>query len=56
MLLQKDLEAIKKAYDLIKEGTCKRVDLGAGMTMYKVPSNNPNKFTIRMDIKVTEED
>lgn len=54
MMLQKDLEAISKAYHLIKDGVCKRVDLGAGMAIYKVPSNNPDKYTIRLDIKVHE--
>ena len=55
-MLQKDLEVINKAYHLIKQGGCSRVDLGCGMVMYKVPSNNPNKYTIRLDIKVKEEE
>lgn len=56
MLLQKDLEAIKKAYTMIRKGYCTRVDLGLGSSVYKVPSNNPNKYTIRVDLKVNEED
>lgn len=51
-MLQTDLEAINKAYHLIKDGGCSRVDIGCGMVIYKVPSNNPNKYTIRLDIKV----
>ena len=54
-MLQKDLEAIKRAYELIQAGNCTRIDLGCGMIMYKVPSNNPKKYTIRLDIKVKEE-
>lgn len=54
-MLQKDLEAIKRAYALIKEGRFNRIDLGCGMVMYKVPSNNPRKYTVRLDIKVEEE-
>lgn len=41
-----DLKAVSKAISLIQEGTCNRVDLGHGMIVYKVPSNNPNKYTI----------
>lgn len=55
-MLQKDLEAIKEAYGLIKKGMCSRISIGSNKTMYKVPSNNPNKFIIRMDIKVNKED
>lgn len=54
-MLQKDFEAIKRAYALIKEGCFNRIDLGCGMVMYKVPSNNPRKYTVRLDIKVEEE-
>lgn len=54
-MLQKDLEAIKRAYELIRAGNCTRIDLGCGMIMYKVPSNNPEKYTVRLDIKVEEE-
>lgn len=55
-MLQSDLEAIKRAHTLIKRGQCTRIDLGCGMVMYKVPSNNPNKYTIRLNIKVNEEE
>lgn len=47
-----DLKAAYKAISLIQEGICNRVDLGNSMTVYKVPSNNPNKYTIRLDIKM----
>ena len=48
------LEAISKAVSLIKKGQLKRADLGHGMVAYKVPSNNPDKYIIRVDIKVKE--
>lgn len=51
-LSKTDHKVISKAISLIQEGTCNRVDLGHGMTVYKVPSNNPNKYTIRLDIKM----
>lgn len=51
-LSKADLKCISKAFDLIEEGTSVRVDLGYGMVMYKVPSNNPKKYTIRLDIKM----
>lgn len=47
-----DFKAASKAISLIQEGTCSRVDLGHGIIVYKVPSNNPNKYTIRLDIKM----
>lgn len=49
------LEAISKAVSLIKKGQLKRADLGHGMVAYKVPSNNPDKYIIRIDIKIKEE-
>ena len=49
-----DLEAISKAVSLIKKGQLKRADLGHGMVAYKVPSNSPDKYIIRIDIKIKE--
>lgn len=49
------LEAISKAVSLIKAGELKRADLGHGMVAYKVPSNNPDKYIIRVDIKIAKE-
>lgn len=51
-LSKTDHKVISKAISLIQGGTCNRVDLGHGMIIYKVPSNNPNKYTIRLDIKM----
>lgn len=49
------LEAISKAVSLIKKGSLKRADLGHGMVAYKVPSSSPDKYIIRIDIKVRGE-
>ena len=49
------LEAISKAVSLIKAGELKRADLGLGLVAYKVPSNNPDKYIIRVDIKIAKE-
>ena len=46
------LEAISKAVSLIKKGSLKRADLGHGMVAYKVPSSSPDKYIIRIDIKM----
>ena len=46
------LKSLKKAISLIHDGSCNRVDLGHNTIAYKVPSPNPDKYTIRIDIKV----
>lgn len=51
-LSKTDHKVLSNAISLIQEGVCNRVDLGHGMILYKVPSNNPNKYTIRLDIKM----
>ena len=50
-----DDKAIAKAIQTIKRGEAKRVDIGLDVSVYKVPSQNPNKYTIRIDIKVKED-
>ena len=54
-MLQCELEAISKAVNAIQQGMFNRVSLGTNTTVYKVPSNNPDKYTIRIDIKVAKE-
>jgi hypothetical protein len=48
------LVGIRNAVSQIREHDVKRVDLGHDTTVYKVPSNNPNKYTIRIDMKFDE--
>lgn len=54
--MENDLQAISKAINLIKDGLSVRIDLGSGLCVYKVPSGNPAKYTIRIDIKVNLEE
>jgi hypothetical protein len=51
-----DIQVLNRAIAMIKDGSCNRIDLGHGMLIYKVPSNNPKKYTIRLDIKVYEDE
>lgn len=53
-LTNSGLEAIKIAVNNIRENGVKRIDLGHDSTVYKVPSNNPDKYTIRIDMKFNE--
>lgn len=46
------LVAIDKAVSAIKRGELKRADLGRGAVAYKVPSSDPNKYIIRIDLKM----
>lgn len=55
-MLPDDYKAMKRAEKLIRTGEAKCVDMGQGIKIYKVPSNNPKKYTIRVDIKINEED
>lgn len=54
-LTDSELKSIKNAVVLISSGECTRVDLGNNTIIYKVPSPNPKKYTIRMDINVKGE-
>lgn len=55
-MLPDDYKVLKRAEKLIRTGEAKCVDMGHGTKIYKVPSNNPKKYIIRVDIKVNEED
>ena len=50
-----ELQAIATAVMLIKADNATRIDLGHNMMIYKVPSRSPEKYTIRLDIKVEKE-
>ena len=47
---------IEAALNLIKAGVARRIELSKDVTAYKVHSNNPNKYLIRVDIWIDEED
>lgn len=50
------MNSLRAAVRMILNGKSKRVDLGNGTSVYKVPSKNPNKYTIRIDLKIEEEE
>lgn len=50
------LKSIKTAVINIEKEICTRVDLGNNTIVYKVPSSNPSKYTIRIDIRVNTEE
>lgn len=49
------LNSLRSAIQIILSGKGKRVDLGHGTIVYKVPNINSKKYTIRIDMKVEEE-
>lgn len=46
-----DRNAIGNAIDSIVKGECKKVEISTEIIIYKVPSQNPDKYIIRIDIK-----
>lgn len=48
------LISLRSAIQTILSGKGKRIDLGHGTIVYKVPSANPKKCTIRIDMEVEE--
>ena len=49
-----DLEDINKAVNAIIDQGYSKVQLNEFLKVYKIPSQNPSKYTIRVDIKVEE--
>ena len=49
-----DLEDINKAVNAIIDQGYSKVQLNKFLKVYKIPSQNPSKYTIRVDIKVEE--
>lgn len=52
---QSGLTSLVNAVDLLRKSDTKRVDLGHNTIVYKVPSNHPKKYIIRIDMKFNEE-
>lgn len=44
---------IQNAIKEINYGLCKKLEIDDNIIVYKVPSQNENKYTIRIDIKVS---
>lgn len=49
-----EITAINEAMRSITRGDCKSVQVNDRTKVYKIPSNNPDKYVIRVDIKVEE--
>lgn len=49
------INSLRAAIRMILSDKSRRVDLGHGTIVYKVPSDNPNKYMVRIDMKVEEE-
>lgn len=47
-------QAMILAVKSIIAGDASKVEINKEIKVYKVPSSNPNKYTIRIDIKVEE--
>ena len=54
-LTSSGLGSLSVAISNIMAGKAKRVDLGHGTIVYAIPSNNPKKLTVRIDMKIEEE-
>ena len=48
-------QSLIRAVRTIVSGDAARIEINKEIKAYKVPSNNPNKYTIRIDIKVEED-
>ena len=55
-LTSSGLRSLAKAIRNIRDGKAKRVDLGHGTIVYAIPSQNPKKFTLRVDMEIEEEE
>ena len=55
-LTEAGIKSLKRAIKMLLDNESKRVDLGHGTVVYKVPSKNSNKYTIRIDMKIEEEE
>jgi len=53
-LTKNGLISLVNAVELLRKSAVKRIDLGHSTIAYKVPSNNPKKYTIRIDMKFDE--
>lgn len=48
-------QSLIRAVRTIVSGDAAKVEINNEIKAYKVPSNNPNKYIIRIDIKVQED-
>lgn len=53
-LTQHGLEILKRAVKQIRENRAESIDLGHDTLIYKVPTDNPKKYTVRVDMEFDE--
>lgn len=53
-LTKQGLDSLANAVNMLRTSDVKRVDLGHDTIVYKVPTGNPKKYTIRIDMKFDE--
>lgn len=55
-MTQKEMESISTAVNLIMSGSVSKCAVNNRINVYKIPSANPEKYMIRVDIKVNREE
>lgn len=53
-LTEHGMKSLGIAINLLLDSGVKKVDLGHDTIVYKVPSNKPGKYTIRIDMSIDE--
>ncbi len=52
----KEMESVSAAVNLIMGGVVSKCAVNNRINVYKIPSSNPEKYVIRVDIKVNQEE
>lgn len=52
----KEMESVSTAVNLIMIGSVSKCAVNNRINVYKIPSANPEKYMIRIDIKVNQEE
>ncbi len=47
-----NVQRFENAFNLVDCGVCNKMEIERGIIIYKVPTADPNKYTIRIDIKI----
>lgn len=55
-MTQKEMESIFTSINLIMTGAVGKCAVNNRINVYKIPSPNPKKYVIRVDIKVSQEE
>lgn len=52
----KEMESVSTAVNLVMSGAVSKCAVNNRINVYKIPSANPEKYIIRIDIKVNQEE